>query len=434
MLGAQLHGETRQVTRLGLWAIALGFGGFLLWATFAPLDEGVPTSGIVSVDTKRKTIQHLQGGLIREVLVREGQLVEPGQILIRLDDGIARANYESVRQHYLGLRAKESRLLAEQQGLDEIIFHPSLVEAAASDPLIRQHTFAQIQLLRSRRASLAANLKAIEESINGQESVVRSYRSAIDSRQSQIALLERELKGVRNLVKDGYAPLNHQMELERSVGEIAAASAELQADLAQAQGMILELRQREQGLRSDYSQDVDAQLTDVLLDVQAEAERFKAVSEELARTQIRTPVGGHVVGLSVQTVGGVVQAGERLMDVVPQDEALVLETRVPPNLIDRIHLGAPVDVRFSSFAHSPQLVVEGVVHSISADILTDPASNLSYYLARVTLSKSGMRKLGQRQLQPGMPVEVVIKTGERTLLTYLLHPLTKRLSASMTEE
>lgn len=429
-----LPSDTRRISRVGLWAIGVGFGGFLLWAAFAPLDEGVPTSGIVSVDTKRKAVQHLQGGIVREVLVREGQAVEAGQVVIRLDDAVTRANYQTTRQRYLGLRAVESRLAAEQLGLPAIEFHPDLLAAAKTDPLIRQHITAQNQLLQSRRTSLAASLGAIDESIQGQRALIEGYRGVLASRSNQTALYEREVKGIRDLVAEGYAPFNKQMEMERAIADIGASTADVLANQARAQSAILELRQRALGLRSDYRRDIDTQLADVRRDVQAEAERFKAVSEELARTEIRTPATGQVVGLAVQTVGGVVQAGQKLMDVVPHDERLVLETRVTPNLIDRVHLGAKVDVRFAAFAHSPQLVVDGVMDSISADIITDPGTNVPYYLARVSITPDGMKTLGKRQLQPGMPVEVVIKTGERSLLTYLLHPITKRVAASMKEE
>jgi protease secretion system membrane fusion protein len=224
------------------------------------------------------------------------------------------------------------------------------------------------------------------------------------------------------------------MELERNMADVSASVADVKANLARAQSAILEVRQRADALRSEYRKEVDTQLAEVRRDVQAETEKFKALTEELARTEIRTPVTGQVVGLAIQTVGGVAQAGQKLMDVVPQNEALVLETQVAPNLIDRIHPGAPVDVRFSTFAHTPQLVVTGIVDSISADILTDPSGKFSYYLARVSITTEGMKTLGKRQLQPGMPVEVVIKTGERSLLTYLLHPLLKRVSASMKEQ
>jgi protease secretion system membrane fusion protein len=429
-----LPSDTRRIARLGVWAIGVGFGGFLLWAAFAPLDEGVPTSGTIAVDTKRKAVQHQQGGIVREVLVGEGQTVEANQVVLRLDDAVARANYESSRQRYLGLRAMEGRLLADQAGMSTIAFHPELLAASASDPLIRQHVTVQTQLLQSRRASLAANIGALDQAAHGQQALIEGYRGVLASRNNQLALLERELKGVRDLVAEGYAPLNRQMELERAAADISASTADVQANLARAQSAILELRQRVEALRSDYRKEVDTQLADVRREVQAETEKFKALTEELARTEIRAPATGQVVGLAVQTVGGVVQASQKLMDIVPRKEALVLETQVAPYLIDRLHPGAPVDVRFSAFAHTPQLVVAGVVDSISADILTDPSGKYSYYLARVSITPEGMKTLGSRQLQPGMPVEVVIKTGERSLLTYLLHPLLKRVSASMKEQ
>ncbi len=426
--------DTGRFARLGLWAIGVGFGGFLLWAAFAPLDEGVPNSGIVSVDTKRKAVQHQVGGIVREVLVREGQMVDANQIVLRLDNAVARANYESSRQRYLALRAMEGRLVAEQLGLPAISFHPELLAAAKTDPSIQQHINAQNQLLQSRRAALAASLGAIDESIQGQRELIDGYGGVLASRSNQVALYEREVKGIRDLVAEGYAPLNRQMELERAIADIAASTADVQANKARAQSVILELRQRALGLRSEARKEVDTLLADVRRDVQSEAERFKALTEELARTEIRAPEAGQVVGLAVQTVGGVVQGGQKLMDIVPQNEALVIEAHVAPHLIDRIHPGAVVDVRFSAFAHSPQLVVDGVVNSISTDIITDPQTNHSYYLARVSITRAGMKTLGSRQMQPGMGVEVVIKTGERSVLTYLLHPFLKRLSASMKEE
>jgi protease secretion system membrane fusion protein len=427
--------DSHRITRLGLWVIGIGFGGFLIWAAFAPLDEGVPAAGTVSVDTKRKAVQHLQGGIVRDVLVREGQTVQAGDVVIRLDDAVARANYQSSRQRYLSLRAVESRLTAEQLGLSTIDFHRDLLEAARTDPQVKQQVTVQNQLLQSRRASLAASLGAIDEGIAQQRALIEGYRGVLVSRKNQEALYEREAKGVRDLVAEGYAPATKQLELERSIADVAAAKADVQASFARAHGAILELQQRANVVRSEFRKEVDSHLADTHRDVQAEAERFKAVSEELARTEIRAPAAGQVVGLAVQTVGGVIQAGQKLMDVVPHDERLVIETRVPPNLIDRVQLGAKVDVRFAVFANSPQLVADGILDSVSADILVDPsAPSAPYYLARVSITPEGAKTLGKRQLQPGMPVEVVIKTGERSLLTYLLHPFFKRIAASMKEE
>jgi protease secretion system membrane fusion protein len=169
--------------------------------------------------------------------------------------------------------------------------------------------------------------------------------------------------------------------------------------------------------------------------VQSDAEKFLAVSADLDRMEIKSPANGQVVGLSVQTVGAVLQPGQKLLDVVPDSQTLLLEAHIPPHLIDKVQAGLPADVRFNAFAHSPQLVVEGKVISISGDLLSDPQQpQYAYYLARVQVTPSGMKTLGQRQMQPGMPTEIVIKTGERSLLTYLLHPLTKRMAASMKEE
>lgn len=419
--------------RMGLWALAIGFGGFLLWAAVAPLDEGVPATGSVALDTKRKAIQHLSGGIVQEVKVGEGSLVEEGQLLIKLDDAVARANYEAVRQNYLALRAMQGRLQAEQLGQDKIAFHPDLI-AASTDPLIRQQVQNQEQLFGTRRSLLRSDLQSIEESIVGQQALLQSYASMHISRTEQLQLLKDELGSLKGLVEEGYAPRNRQRELERSAAEVRSSLADLKGNEMRAQSAILELRQRVLSRKQEYRKEVETQLADVQREVQADQEKLRAVTNDLQRMEIRSPAHGQVVGLAIQTVGGVIQSGQKLMDVVPQGEPLMLEVRVPPHMIDRVKAELPVDVRFASFAHAPQLVVDGVVDSVSGDLLTDPHTNVTYFLARVKVTAEGQKVLGARQMQPGMPVEVIFKTGERTLLTYLLHPLLKRVAAVMTEE
>ena len=419
--------------RIGLWVLVIGFGGFLLWAAFAPLDEGVPSAGVVSLDTKRKTVQHMQGGIIKEVLVGEGDRVKEGQLLIKLDSAMANANFEATRQRYLGLRAMQGRLTAEQSGASVITFHPDL-KTAAADPLIRQQMVTQEQLFQSRRNSLRADLQGIQESIQGQEGLVQSYESMMGSRRNQLALVSEELKNTRELVKDGYAPRNRQLELERMVAELNSSVAELLGNTTRAQRAISEMKQRSIQRQQEYRKDVESQLADVSREVLSEHGKYVALQEELLRTDIKSPAEGQVVGLAVQTVGGVIQPGQKLMDIVPDNEALVLETRVAPHMIDRVHAGLEADVRFAGFAHSPQLVVEGKVASVSGDLLTDPQTGAGYYLARAVVTPAGMKRLGKRHLQPGMPVEVIFKTGERSMLTYLLSPLVRRVAASMKEE
>lgn len=419
--------------RIGAWALAAGFGGFVLWAALAPLDEGVPSQGQVAIDTKRKAVQHQTGGILKEVRVGEGDQVQEGQLLFKLDDAAAKASFESVRQRYLGFRAIQGRLLAEQAGEGAIEFHPDL-QAAATDPLIRQQMYNQEQLLKSRRAALRADLQSIEENIQGQQELSQAYASMLGSRRTQLSLINEELLQMRKMVAEGYVPRNRQLEMERQAAESNTYIAELIGNMGRARRSVAELRQRAIAKQQEYHKEVETQQAEVSREVLGDFEKFVALRDELGRTEIRSPASGQVVALVAQTVGGVVAPGQKLMDVVPANEPLLLETRVAPHLIDRVHAGIPVDVRFSSFAHSPQLVVQGKLVSVSGDLLTDPQSNTSYYLARVAVTQEGLKKLGKRSLQPGMPVEVVFKTGERSMLVYLLHPLTKRIAASMTEE
>ena len=427
--------DTRGIARKALWVLGIGFGGFLLWAALAPLDEGVPTPGMVTIDTKRKAIQHLTGGIVKEVLVREGDAVKEGQVLMRLDEAVSKANYESVRQRYLGLSAMQSRLKAEQTGAARVAFEKDVVEAAAADPFMAQQVSNQRQLFDSRRQALQSDLQAFQESIEGLKAQREAAQAMLAQRQQQLALLKEELSNTRELVKDGYAPRNRQMELERMVAEVQANIADLTGNTIRTTRAIAETTQRSLSRQSEYRKEVDSQMADVAREVQADAEKFVAQKADLQRVEIRSPVAGQVVGLSVQSVGAVVQPGQRLMEIVPEEQALLLETRIAPHLIDKVHAGLSADVRFSTFAHSPQLVVEGKVLSVSGDLLADPQNpQAAYFLARLEVTPAGMKTLGNRQLQPGMPAEVVIKTGERSLLKYLLSPLTKRMAGSMKEE
>ena len=432
--GMRASSDTSAVARTGLWVLGLGFGGFLLWAGLAPLDEGVPTQGMVTLDTKRKTVQHLSGGIVKEVLVHEGQQVKEGEPMLRLDGAVAKANYEAVRQRYLGYRAMQSRLFAEQAGQNAIDFHPD-VKAAMNDPLIKQQVMTQQQLIQARRAALAADLQGIEENSQGLKEQLGSYQNILVQRRSQLDLLTEELTNTRSMVKEGYAPRNRQLELERMVAESNAAIADLLGNSLRVSRQIAELNQRSLARKQEYRKEVETQLADVTREAQSDAEKFVAVTADLDRMEIKAPATGQVVGLTVQTVGAVLQPGQKLLDVVPDSQSLLLEAHIPPHLIDKIQAGFPTDVRFNTFAQSPQLVVEGKVLSVSGDLLSDPSQpQYVYYLARVQVTPAGMKTLGSRQMQPGMPAEIVIKTGERSMLTYLLHPLVKRMASSMKEE
>ena len=426
--------DTRRPMRLGLLILGIGLGGFLLWAALAPLDEGVPTQGMVSIDTKRKPVQHLLGGLLSEILVREGEVVEVGQVVARMNASATLATFETNRQRYLGMLASEGRLLAEQQGAPKVTFDPEVLDSA--EPMVQQQVATQRALFVSRREALQAELQGIEESIRGLRAQKTGAEGQLGSQRQQLALLQDELVGIRDLVSDGYATRSRQMELERMAAASQGQMADLTGQIERASRNISELQQRANQRRQEFRKDVDTQLAQIRLELQADREKFRSSTDELGRTELKAPVSGQVVGLQLQSVGAVLQPGARLMDIVPLDESLVVEARIPPHLIDRVHPDLPADLRFSSFAHSPSLVVQGQLSSVSRDLVTEnlPSGPVNYYLARITVTPKGMKTLGQRQMQAGMPVEAIIKTGERSLLTYLLHPLVKRMASAMKEE
>jgi protease secretion system membrane fusion protein len=434
-LGAELPTDSQRTTRLGLVVIVIGFGGFLAWAAYAPLDEGVPAQATVTIDTKRKSIQHMTGGIVARVAVREGQTVKVGDTLVELNDESARATYESIRQNYMAQRAAESRLVAEIEGQSSISFHRDLL-AAGKEPSINQHIHTQSKLFESRRAALNSELSSIDESIAGQEAMIAGLRLQLENRNLQLQKQTEQQRSMSELAEAGYIPRNQALQLEQAQAELKAVLAELNASKLRTERSISELKMRRLQRTMEASRESAAQLAEVRKEVQAGRERLDAISAELGRVRIKAPVNGQVVGLSIASIGGVVAPGQTLMDIVPGDENVVLEVRIPTHMIDRIHVGDPVAVRFSAFAHSPQLVAEAIINSISGDAVTErtPMGNASFYLARVSLTPEGIKNLGARQLQPGMGAEVLIKTGERSLLTYLLHPLTKRIAASMKEE
>ena len=425
--------DAGRAARTGLWILLWGLGGFLAWAALAPLDRGVPAAGRVSVETRLKAVQHLTGGIVKEVFVREGGMVPEGQAMFRLEASTSKAQFEGVRQDYVGSLAVQARLSAELSGAERIDF-PAELTSQGADPQIRQLIRTQEQLFSSRRAALRADLQVIEEGVRGQEEQLRAFGSMAESRRAQLALLEDELKSTAELVKDGYLPRSRARDLERSVSEAKGQIQEQVGNMARARQAISELKVRAVARQQEYRKEIEAQMAETSKGVQAGSERFSAAQGDLDRTVIRAPAAGQVVGLQMQTVGGVVTAGQKLAEIVPEGAPLLLEAMVKPQWIDRLQPGMLADVRFQAFANTPQLVVESRLVSVSGDLIVDPQrSNEAHYLALLKITDRGKQTLGHRVLQPGMPAEIIVKTGEQTLLNYLLGPFLKRLASSMKE-
>ena len=425
--------DTNKPVFVGLILLGACLLAFTIWAFFAPLDEGVPAMGTIAVESKRKVVQHLTGGIIKKVLVKESQEVKTGDPLILLDDTATKANFDASRQQYYALQAQADRLQAELSKSDSITFSPGLLNAS-DDPLAVENMSIQQQLFLTRRLALQGELAILAAAERGVSEQIRGLEAQARGKKEQLKYVQEQLEGSRELAKEGYLPRNKWFEEERLASELQASSTELQSTVLRAKSNAIEAKQRMAQRQRDFQKEVETQYADYRRESLNAAEKLRATKEEYLRSTVRAPVDGFVNGLSVLTEGSVISPAGRLMDIVPKDEKLILEIKIDPNVIDRVHPGLPVDINLHAFTDDPSLVVEGILESVSPDLVFDSNPNFPpHYLGRVRVSPEGLKRLGSRTLQPGMPAQVTIKTGERTLVQYLLKPLLMRLSASMKE-
>ncbi len=420
-------------TRLGWWIVLGGVGGFLLWASFAPLDQGIPVSGIVEVATNRKEIQYQPGGIVDRILVREGDKVKAGQVLVRMNDVEVKSQADITRAQYDSALAAEARLLAEKDGRDRVDFPRELL-ARQSDPRVAQIIAAQTQLFSARTQSIRNELSATNQDIAGLDQQIAGLDAALESRKMQMQYLSEQVDSLRELARDGYVTRNRFLDVERQQAEIGASIAEYTGNLGHARSQVAALRLRRTQREQDYQKDVRQQLTDIQRDVAAYGSRLKGQDFELANAEVKSPVDGTVVGLSVFTPGGVVGPGAKMMDIVPLHDALIIEGHVPVDLIDKLHPGLRVDMTLPAFNRNTTPHVPGIVTEVSADRLTDQRTGQPYYTMRAKVAPEGLKLLANLKLRPGMPVEAFVKTGDRTMMSYLLKPLLDRIRTSMSED
>lgn len=423
-----------RVLMRGLLFLVLGFGGFMAWATLAPLDEGIPAAGTVAVETSRQRVDHLSGGLIERILVREGQTVQAGDALVVLNETQSKSALSATQgQRYTAL-ATLDRLRAERDGAAALSFSPELTSAAADKPEVAALMRAQQDLFASRRVALDGELRIIRESVRGLEQQLASLAQLKTEREKQIALLNEQLASFRDLRKEGFVSRNSLLELERQMAEVTSRQSEDLSNMAGINARLAEFRMRGTQRQIEYRREVEAQLSDMQRDVSTLGDRLTGQQDTFERLVLRAPASGKVVDMAFHTLGGVVRPGERILDIVPEHDALVIEARVAPQYIDSLHVDLPADVHFDAYASRvDRPVIRGVVAVVSADALVDPRSGQSYYTLRVTVPADEVARLGGLRLQPGMQATVMVKTGERTLMTYLMNPLTRRFQTALSE-
>ena len=421
--------------RIGWIIVLVGVLGFLVWASLAPLDKGVPLQGTVAKEGNRKAVQHQTGGTVQEILVKDGDVVKAGQVLVRMNNVQTSSALQISVAQYIVARTVEARLTAELTGAPALAFPASLKEYKG-DPRLTESVALQSQLLSARRMALQNELGAMSEAVAGLEAQARGLEESRDSKKAELGFLREQLDNSRDLAKDGYIPRSRLLELERTFASVSGAVSEDIGNIARSRRQIAEQNLRRAQRTQEYQKEVRTQLSDVQKEAEALDSRIKGQHFEYASTEVRAPVDGVVVGSNIFTQGGVVGPGARMMDIVPADDALVVEGQLAVNLIDRVHAGLPVELHFSAFNTNKTPQIPGTVIQVAADRTVDEKTGQPYYKVRARVTPEGARLIAEKKLDivAGMPVDLFIKTGERTMMNYLLKPIFDRSHSALSED
>jgi len=429
--------DDRRFRLVGLLIVFSIFGGLGAWAALAPLDSAALAPGVITVEKYRKTVQHLEGGIVKAILVRDGEHVVKDQTLIILENTQSRALMEVVRGQYFISLAREARLMAQQNGLDEISFPTSLLENQ-SDQRTHDAIQMQNQTFNVRKHALEGEINLYQRQIEQLGAKIVGLRAQKYSRDRLVRSYRSELHDFRNLLEQGYAEKQKVREFERNLAEREGERAELISSLAGTEMQISETQLKILQLQKDLQREVAKELSEVQSELFELRERLQSLEDTVQRTNIKAPDAGMVLGLTVHTLGAVIPPGGKILDIVPQNEKLIVEAQLSPMDIDRVQIGQIAEVRFSVFKSRTIPNISGKLIAISADRLIDEQSKdkIPYYLARVEISPQGLKDLASSELEllPGMPAEVLINTGERTLLQYLMDPLSDTIAHSFTED
>ena len=424
--------DSAKWSRLGWFIVLFGFGGFMLWALFAPLDKGVPMSGTVAKQSNRQAVQHQTGGTVQEILVRDGDVVKEGQVLARMNPVVATSAVDMTDAQYLSAIASMARLSAERDRLKTITFPQELL-ARRAEPRVAELMMLQEQLLLSRQSALQSELSAVDESVAGLKMQIQGLQESRDSKKEQVTMLKEQLGGMRDLAKEGYVARNRLLDLERTYAQLGGAISEDIGNIGRSQRQVIELGLRKSQRMQEYQKEVRTQLGEIQREADAQRARLTAQRFELDNVEVRAPASGTVVGLAVFTNGGVIPSGFRMMDIVPSGDPLVVEGQLPVNLVDKVHPGLKVDLIFSAFNQTKTPKIEGELVNVSADRTVDERTGIPFYLVRVKVTPEGARQVAQHKLdiRPGMPVELFVNTGERTMMNYLMRPIIDGMPAAL---
>ena len=424
--------------------ILVVFGGIGAWSATAPIDSAVVAPGMIAVETDRRAVQHLEGGIVAEVLVKEGAIVKQGQLLMRLDETKTRGQEEVARGERYTQLAAEARLTAERDYRPSVTFPDELLARKSEKKVADILKLANAQF-ETRATAIKGQRQILQQRIVQLEEQIEGFRALQKSKARQSELIDEEMRMIEDLVKKGHVTRQRYLALQREASRLDGEAADHIASIAKAQQTIGETKLQILQLDNDRQQEITKELRDVQAKLFEATERLGMLEDQSRRLEITAPVDGTVINLAYVTVGGVVPPGATILAIVPSNEKIVAQAQVSPADIDSVHPGQLVHIRFSTASAKNTPVLEGTLEYVSADRLTmDQRPGLStaamptlvpnaFYTARVTIDNAQLAKLGDLKIHTGMPVEVLINRGERTALQYIAGPLSNNFARAFKE-
>jgi epimerase transport system membrane fusion protein len=424
--------DDKSIRLIGMIVLLSTLGFFGLWAYLAPIDGAAMAPGFVAVKSHKKTVQHLDGGIVSQLLVKDGDIVKEGDLLLMLDGTENKAQLEIARGQFITLTAQVARLNAERDG-NKSITYPGTLDNAA-DVRISEAKKTENQLFVARRNAHEGEMAVLKQRVGQLNSKIDGFKGQRKSKQDLVASYSEEARDLKELLAEGFADKQRLRDMERSYmlnsGEISALSSEIAASEIQIGETKLEILQ----LEKKFQEDVSTKLSEVQTNLYDVTQRMIATKDKVVRIDIKAPVAGRVMGMDMHTVGGVILPGHPILDIVPQKEELIVDAQVSPLDIDRVSVGLIAEVRFTAFTQAITPVIEGKVIHISADRLIEEKTGAPYYQAHIELTPESYQKMAHLELVPGMPVEVLIKTGERTVFQYLTKPISNAFARAFIED
>jgi HlyD family secretion protein len=410
--------------------LVFGVGG---WASTAQISGALIAPGSIVVDSNVKKVQHPTGGVVGKLYVRDGDHVKAGDMLIRLDETVTQANLAIVTKGLTELYARKARLAAERDGVDAVAV-PNEFAGSLDDASVKEALSSERKLFDLRRQARLGQKQQLHERITQLQQQISGLSAQQDAKDQEVALIEQELKGVRELFQKNLVQVNRLTSLERDEARLQGERGQLVAQAAEAKGKIAEIQLQIIQVDQDLSSDVAKELRETDSKIGEYVERKVTAEDQLKRTDVRAPQDGIVFQSTANTVGGVVTAGDPIMLIVPEADNLLVEVKVEPKDIDQMQFGQAVVLRFSAFNVRTTPEINGTVVRIAADTSTDQRTGQTYYLVRISMSEDEIKRLGDVKLTPGMPVEAFLQTGARTMLSYLIKPLHEQLVRSFREK